>query len=162
MKHVKEELDKFRKRVIQQAKSNLTKQRKNASKKLYNGIKSNLEVYQSDNFLLEFDLGNYGEFVDKGVSGNKKKYNTPFKFTTKQPPSSVILPWIKQRNIKGRDKNGRFIKQKSLAFLIARSIKQNGLKPSLYFTKPFNNEFKKLSDYVVESVGLDNTLKKYE
>jgi hypothetical protein len=78
------------------------------------------------------------------------------------------LPWIKQRNIKGRDKNGRFIKQKSLAFLIARSIKQNGLKPSLYFTKPFNNEFKKLSDDLVESFGLDidefldYTLNKYE
>lgn len=168
LEHIKEELDKFRKRIITEARKNLTRQKKKASGNLYKNLSSDLEVYRTGNFMLEFDLSTYGEFVDKGVSGTKKKYNTPFSYKTKQPPSSVIEKWIKQRGLKGRGKNGRFIKHKSLAFLIARSIKQKGLKPSLFFTRPFQNEYKKLSDDLVEAFGLDideflkYTLNKYE
>lgn len=166
--NVKSILDKFRKRVITEARKNLTRQKKKASGRLYKDLSSDVEVYRSGNFALSFDITEYGEFVDKGVSGTERKYNTPFKFTNKQPPTRVILPWLKQKGIKGRGKNGRFIKQNTLAFLIARSIKKKGLKPSLFFTKPFENEYKKLSDDLVEAFGLDvdeflkYTLNKYE
>lgn len=166
--HLKEELDKFRKRIMTEARKNLTRQKKKASGSLYKNLDSELEVYKSNNFMLSFELGSYGEFVDKGVSGTKKKYSTPFSFKSKQPPSRPLEKWIKQRSLKGRAKNGRFISHKSLAFLIARSIKHRGLKPSLYFTRPFQNEFKKLSDDLVEAFGLDideflkYTLNKYE
>ena len=179
MQHVKDELNVFRKRVIQQAKSNLTKMGKNSSKKLYNDISSDLEVYQSGNFLLEFDLGKYGSFVDEGVKGaapsrvkggKQKAPNSRFKFkaSKRSIPSGELLSWIKNKGMKGRDKKGRFITHKSLAYLIARSVHAQGLKPSLFFTKPFNNEFSKLSDDLVEAFGLDideflqYTLNKYE
>ena len=71
------------------------------------------------------------------------------------PPSKVFEQWVKNKGIKGRDKKGRFITTKSLTFLIARGIFNNGIKPSLFFTKPFENEYKKLSNDLVEAFGLD-------
>jgi hypothetical protein len=152
---VQKELELFKKRVIQQAKSNLTKMGKNASGNLHKNLKGEVTVFSTGNFALEFDLGKYGEFQDKGVSGKIKKYDTPFSYKSKMPPSRVFEKWIKQKGIKGRDKKGRFITDKSLTFLIARSIFNKGIKPSLFFTKPFENEYKKLSNDLVEAFGLD-------
>lgn len=152
---VQKELELFKKRVIQQAKSNLTKMGKNSSGALHKGLKGDVTVFSTGNFALEFDLGKYGEFQDKGVSGKKKKYNTPFSYKSKMPPSKVFEQWVKNKGIKGRDKKGRFITTKSLTFLIARGIFNNGIKPSLFFTKPFENEYKKLSGDLVEAFGLD-------
>lgn len=152
---VQKELELFKKRVIQQAKSNLTKMGKNSTGALHKGLKGDVTVFKTGNFALEFDLGKYGEFQDKGVSGKKKKYNTPFSYKSKMPPSKVFEQWVKNKGIKGRDKKGRFITTKSLTFLIARGIFNNGIKPSLFFTKPFENEYKKLSDELVTAFGLD-------
>ena len=44
---------------------------------------------------------------------------------------------------------------KSMSFLIQRSIFEKGIKPSLFFTKPFEQGFKKLPDEVLEAYGLD-------
>lgn len=152
---VQKELELFKKRVIQQAKSNLTKMGKNSTGALHKGLKGDVTVFRTGNFALEFDLGKYGEFQDKGVSGKKKKYDTPFSYKSKMPPSKVFEQWVKNKGIKGRDKKGRFITTKSLTFLIARGIFNNGIKPSLFFTKPFENEYKKLSDELVTAFGLD-------
>ena len=152
---VQKELELFKKRVIQQAKSNLTKMGKNSTGALHKGLKGDVTVFRTGNFALEFDLGKYGEFQDKGVSGKKKKYNTPFSYKSKMPPSKVFEQWVKNKGIKVRDKKGRFITTKSLTFLIARGIFNNGIKPSLFFTKPFENEYKKLSSDLVTAFGLD-------
>ena len=48
----------------------------------------------------------------------------------KPPPLSAILPWIKQKGIVGRDKKGKFITNRSLAFIISRGISKNGIKPT--------------------------------
>ena len=152
---VQKELELFKKRVIQQAKSNLTKMGKNSTGALHKGLKGDVTVFSTGNFALEFDLGKYGEFQDKGVSGKKKKYDTPFSYKNKMPPSKVFEQWVKNKGIKGRDKKGRFITTKSLTFLIARGIFNNGIKPSLFFTKPFENEYKKLSEDLVTAFGLD-------
>jgi hypothetical protein len=45
--------------------------------------------------------------------------------------------------------------RKSLQFAIAKSIYKKGFKPSLFFTKPFENEYKKLSNDLIEAYGLD-------
>lgn len=167
MQDVKKVLTKFRDLVIKDAKKELVRQGKKSSGNLYNTIDGEVEVYKNS-FRMYFELGDYGEFVDKGVSGTKKKYKTPFKFTNKMPPPKEIEKWVKKKGLKGRNKKGRFITHKSLSFLIARSIKQKGMKPSLYFTKPFNKHFKKLSSDIVEAFGLEiddflkYTLKKYE
>jgi hypothetical protein len=42
-----------------------------------------------------------------------------------------------------------------LQFLIARGIFKKGIKPSLFFTKPFEDAFRSLPDDLVEKYGLD-------
>jgi hypothetical protein len=167
LSNVEDELNAFRKHVITEARKSLTRNKKNASKTLYNDMSSFLKV-SKNSFELGFEMPIYGQFQDQGVSGKKKKYDTPFSYKSKQPPSDVFEAWIKRKGIKGRDKRGRFITNKSLSYLIARSVFNNGIKPSLFFTRPFELAYKRLGDDVIEAFGLDideflkYTLKKYD
>lgn len=154
LEHLKDELNTFRKRVIQQAKSNLTKTGKNASKRLYNSLDSDLKG-SANSFELNFTMADYGEFVDKGVSGIKQKYNTPYSYKSKMPPPSKLDKWIVRRGLAPRDKSGKLLSRKTLQFVIAQSIYRKGFKPSLFFTKPFENEYKKLSTDLINAYGLD-------
>ena len=164
MLEVKRALEKFARNVVKFSRSNLTKKNKNVSKELYNSIGYDLRVHPKS-FSLTFEMEEYGAYQDKGVSGVKKKYNTPFSYKSKMPPEKPILDWINKRRLRLRNKEtGRFTKggQKSLAFVIRRSIYNKGIKPSLFFTKPFEASFKHLPDELVEAYGLtiDNILTK--
>jgi hypothetical protein len=101
-------------------------------------------------------MEDYGIFQDKGVSGIKKKYNTPYSYTNKMPPPSKMDKWIVRKGLKGiRGKDGKFISRKSLQFMIARSIYNNGIKPSLFFTKPFKKAFTNLDKDIIKAYQLD-------
>jgi len=152
--NVKDELNRFAKYVISQSRANLTRGKKNSSKDLYNSLDSEVKV-SKNSFELSFLMEDYGFFQDKGVSGVKKKYNTPYSYTSKMPPPSKMDKWIVKKGIAPRDKDGKFISRKSLQFMIARSIYNNGIKPSLFFTKPFEKAFKGLSKDLIEAYKLD-------
>lgn len=155
LKNVQQELNRFAKYVIQQSRTNLTKGKKNSSKKLYNSLDYDLNV-SPNSFSMSFLMEDYGIFQDKGVSGIKKKYNTPFSYKDKMPPPSKMDKWIVRKGLKGvRGKDGKFISRKSLQFMIARSIYNNGIKPSLFFTKPFEKAFKRLDKDIIEAYKLD-------
>jgi hypothetical protein len=127
-------------------------------------------IRKGGSITVRFKMSSYGAFVDKGVSGTDKKRSfkdykgktkpSPFKYTTKQPPSGIIEKWIKRKGLKGRDKKGRFITHKSLSFLIARSIKKKGIKGISFFQKPlmlgmkqFSSKFgKAIADDIVNSL----------
>jgi|TARA_R100000458_G_scaffold20977_1_gene18763 hypothetical protein len=136
-------LNSFAKYVIQQSRSNLTKKNKNVSKKLYNSLDYKI-LSDSSGFILQFLMEEYGAYQDQGVSGTKKKYKTPFKYTTKRPPSSAFDKWTVRKGIAPREEGGRFTKRKGLNFIIAKSIFEQGIRPSLFFTKPFEKRFKTL------------------
>jgi hypothetical protein len=114
---------------------------------------------------VRFKMAAYGKYVDKGVSGNKVKRSfqdykgktekSPFKYTTKQPPSGIIEKWIKKKGLKGRDKKGRFITHKSLSFLIARSIKKKGIQGISFFQKPLMLGMKQFSDKFGAAIKAD-------
>ena len=154
LSNVKDELNRFSKYVISQSRANLTRQKKNSSKELYNSLDSEVKV-SANSFSLSFLMAEYGVYQDKGVSGVKKKYNTKYAYTTKMPPPSKMDKWIVKKGIAPRDKDGKFISRKSLQFMIARSIFNNGIKPSLFFTKPFEKAFKGLNKDLVEAYKLD-------
>jgi hypothetical protein len=155
LKNVQQELNRFAKYVIQQSKANLTRGKKNSSKTLYNSLDYDINV-SPNSFSLSFLMEDYGVFQDKGVSGIKKKYNTPYSYTNKMPPPSKMDKWIVRKGLKGvRGKDGKFISRKSLQFMIARSIYNNGIKPSLFFTKPFKKAFTNLDKDIIKAYQLD-------
>jgi len=137
-------LNRFGKQVVNRAKGNLQKAK---------GGGTNLEkslsfkvITSAEGFSVQFYMDSYGTFVDKGVSGTKVKrsfkdykgrtISSPYKYTTKQPPSRVLDKWIVKKGIAPRDEKGRFMSRKSISFLIARSIKRKGIQGISFFQKP--------------------------
>ena len=158
---VQEVIDKFRKYVVQQSRSNLTKQKKNASKSLYNSVKGISKV-NPNSISLYFEMEEHGIYQDKGVKGktsSTKAPNSPFKFGSgtgkKGGLTNGIQKWVKQKRFQFRDEQGRFMSYNSTAFLITRSIYNKGLKPSMFFTKPFDKAFANLPKELVEAYGID-------
>ena len=157
--YLRDELNKFAKYVIQQSRSNLSKGKKNVSKELYNSL--GYEISQSGSTMsLGFDMVDYGKFQDRGVSGTEKKYNTPYKYTNKMPPAKAFDKWTIRKGIAPRGKGGKFEKRKGLNYAIAKSIYKKGIRPSMFFTKPFAAAFKRLPDELVEaySVGIEKQI----
>jgi len=155
-KQTQDSLNKFAKYVIQQSRSNLSKQKKNVSSDLYGSLGYDLNV-SPNSFSLEFYMLPYGEFIDKGVSGTKKRYNTIYEYTNKKPPMEPLMQWAKSRNIRLRDEKGKFKKgnYRTIGFILQKSIYEKGIKPSLFFTKPFEKAFDNLPTELIEKFGLD-------
>ena len=151
--NIQELLNDFRDNVIREAKSNLSSQ--NTSGKLRDSLKS--YVKESKNSVqISFEMEDYGFYQDRGVQGKKSgKSLDGYKYTNKMPPPKAFDKWTVRKGIAPRDKQGKFIKRNSLNFLIARSIFEKGIKPTLFFTKPFEKYFKRLPDELVEKYGLD-------
>ena len=148
----KKSLEAFRRQVIKQARQNA--QKHSASGDLAKSLTSRLNV-SKNSFSLEFLMNEYGNYQDKGVSGKNRKYNTPYSYTNKMPPPKAFDKWVIRKGIAPRDEGGKFLSRKSLTYLIARSIFKKGIKPTLFFTKPFEKEFKKLPEALLLSYGLD-------
>jgi hypothetical protein len=147
-------LEKFRDLVVAEAKANLQRMGKNSSGKLSNSIKG--EVKEMPNSIgIYFEMDPYGNFQDKGVSGTERKFDTPYSYTTKMPPPSKLDKWIVKRGIAPRNVTGQFQSRKGIQFAIARSIFKYGIKPSLFFTKPFEAAYKTLPDTLIDKYGLD-------
>ena len=156
-------IKKFRDYVIQQSRSNLTKGGKNVSKDLYNSLKG--EIVTDNGFtIVGFKMDDYGAFQDQGVKGKTsslKAPNSPFKFGSgtgaKGGLTQGIDKWVRARGFQFRDKkSGKFLSYQSTAYLITRSIFHKGIKPSLFFTKPFEAGYKKYIDVdLVKAFGAD-------
>ena len=173
-KNIERYFESFGKYVVKQARTNLTKGKKNVNKDLYNSISFKID-FKNGIYSLKFYMLDYGKFVDKGVSGNKKiqeyktwdsrKIESPFKYKSKQPPSGILEKWISARGLKGRDKKtGRFITHKSLAFLIARKIKRDGIKGISFFQRPLGLAMDSFGKDVLSAIKEDiiNNLTKVE
>jgi hypothetical protein len=161
---VEDELNKFGKYVVQQAKSNLTKGKKKDKGDLYNGVTYNVQVNKKST-VLSFDFGkgnDYWEFVDKGVKGvssSQKAPNSPFKFGTgtgkKGGLTSGIKGWVKRKRFQFQDKETkRFLSYESTAFLVMRSIWHKGIATTNFFTKPFEQAFNRVQEDVYAAYAL--------
>jgi hypothetical protein len=116
---------------------------------------------EANGFSTKFYMDDYGTFLDKGVSGNKKKQSykntkgktvsSPYAYTTKGPPIDILSKWIKKKGIKGhgikkgRSKDtGQYIS--GFAYLISRKIKRDGIKSLSFFQKPLGLWYDRLQD----------------
>ena len=177
--NIERRLNSFAKQVVKDSRDILQKEKGSTSL----GESIRFKVTQEANgFSTKFYMADYGEYLDKGVSGNKvkqsytnydgKKVKSPGKgYTTKHPPTGIIEKWIKRKGLKGRDMGstyinskgrrikrpatGRFITNKSFAFAIAKSIQKKGIKGLSFFQKPLGLEFKKLEKDFLKILTLD-------
>jgi len=153
-------LERFQRHVVSQSKRNLTSKNKNVSKNLYNSIKG--DVKESANSIqILFTMLDYGFYQDRGVKGVKSGRSlSGFKFGTGTGQTGGltegIFKWVKARKIQFKDrKTGRFLSSQQTASLITRSIWNKGIKPTEFFSKPFDQAFKNLPNEVVKSYGLE-------
>ena len=172
---VQKELEKFRNYVIAEARKNLSNDKKNDTKGLYNSLKGNVKA-MPNSFYMDFEMNDYGKFQDKGVKGKdpskvsknarikgQQAPNSPYKFGSGSAAGqwgmfvSNIQKWAQKRNIRLRDDKGKYKKggYSTISQIIAGNIYNRGIKPSLFFTTPFETAFKRLPDELVEKFGLD-------
>ena len=166
-KETKKALERFGKHVVSRARANLTRGKKNVSKELYDSIEYDLKIHPNS-FSLSIIMEEYGMYQDAGVrganpssvkNGRQKAPLSKFTFKNKKPPLKPLIEWAKFRGIRLRDKKGRFAKgnYKTIGFILQNRIYAQGMKPSMFFTKPFAAAFKNLPDEVVEAFALDLT-----
>ncbi len=145
-KRLHKELHKFGKYVIQQSRSRLTRNGHNKSKDLYSSLSYKSKAHKNS-FSLSFYMMDYGEYQDRGVHGAKSSYievkDSPFSYKSggKKPPASVFETWGKEHNVS--------------PFAVANSVWSKGLKPTMFFTTPFERAFERLPDDIIEKFGLD-------
>lgn len=156
-------LDSFGKQVVKDANGILSSQKGNTA--LSKSIRFKVEK-DSQGFTTKFYMLDYGTFVDKGVSGNKIKRgyintegfaaSTPYSYKSKQPPANILAKWVAKKGLKGRDKKtGRYISNMSLAFLIARKIKRDGIQGISFFQKPLGIRYGELKTELLNVLKLD-------
>lgn len=155
-------LDRFVKHVTSRAKANLTNGDRNVSKRLYNSIKGEVTI-NSERTTVKFFMEKYGDFQDQGVKGKNssaKAPNSPFKFGSGRGKegglTQSIQKWVEARRFQFKDrKSGKFMSYRATAFLITRSIYSKGLKPTLFFTKPYQAALKNLPQELAKEYGLE-------
>ena len=166
LKNTIQAMQKLGGKVVKEGRGILKKKKKTTSPNtLFNDF-DYLVTAKKDSVTLEFEFGgaeDYWQFVDEGVrgaggykgKGKMRGQGSPFKFSNKMPPRGVIDRWIVSKPLKAARKDGKFIKRKSLAFLIQRAIYQRGLTRTQFFSKPFTTELKKQTDAIAEAFGED-------
>jgi len=167
-KAIENYLNSFGKQVVKESQELLQKQKGSTS--LGESIRFTV-TKEEGGFSTKFYMDDYGQFLDKGVSGNKtkqsyinydgQKKSSPGKgYTTKGPPIDILSKWIKRKGIKpkglgrGRSKNtGQFIS--GFAYLISKKIKREGIKSLSFFQKPFGLNYKELEKDFLKILTVD-------
>ena len=166
-------LNSFGKQIVNRAKGNLKKAGKGG--KLEDSISFKI-VEDKEGFTVQFFMSSYGQYVDKGVSGTKQKrtfknykdkvIKSPYAYKNSkghsQPPSSALDKWVVKKGIAPRDAKGRFIKRKTLTFLVARKIGRYGIQGISFFQKPLSLALDNFGKDLLGNIKEDilNTLKK--
>ncbi len=161
----------YAKEVIEATQKNLDAEKKQSTGNLQSSF-SLKSIGSGKKFAIEILAADYLKFVDQGVQGSDpaKSINTtsPFRYKNKMPPPKVIEKWILQNNVKARATDvrrygarggerriGGNISNRTLSFLIARSIKTRGLKKTGVWSKAWDATFKDFNEQVAKAVGSD-------
>jgi len=163
LKETKETLNKFGKYVIQQIRSGLTKNKNkkgktsNYTKELYNSLEYKPFVV-GNTIGVKFYMDEYGKFQDQGVKGVKGgtslsgyAYKKSSNLIGVEYHTGTLAKWAKFKRYQARDKKGRFVDYETTGFALANIIKNYGIKPSLFFTKPFEKAFENLPEELQEA-----------
>jgi hypothetical protein len=118
--------------------------------------------------IIQVFVNDYYKFVDKGVRGagaNSINNTSPYKFRKKMPPIEPIRKWIARNGIRARatdvkkygavGRENRQPQDKSLAYIIARSIKSKGLERTGFWTDSIEQTFKDFDVKMSQALGID-------
>jgi len=95
-----------------------------------------------DNLVITIEALEYFAYLDQGVSGTDRKFDTPFSYKSKMPPASAFKSY--SNTLGGQ-------------FAIAKSIQQKGIKPRNFFISKLGDDTDGLAGAVVDDF-FDETL----
>ena len=143
-------LERYKRYVVQQSKSNLTRKGKKASGSLYGSIRGYVSKRMNRSLQgkftggstmpsLTFEMNEYGKYIDEGVRGSKSSpvgtRKSPYKYGKGADkvtvPLGAIRKWCRAKGIDPK-----------AAYPIAKSVYENGQERTEFFTKPFEKRFK--------------------
>jgi len=79
-----------------------------------------VQVQQKNDYtVIQVLMEEYGQWVQSGRMAGKGFV-----------PVGSLMRWIKQRGLKGRDKKGRYMTDKSFAYAIQKNINKFGIRPA--------------------------------
>jgi hypothetical protein len=114
-------------------KKKIKQSKKIASGFLYNSIAYSVIEDGKGGFQLEIQYADYWKYVNDGREA--KGEERPISAENGAVPIPALKKWIGIKKIKGRDKEGKFISNTSLAFAIRASIWRYGIKPANFFDR---------------------------
>lgn len=141
--NVKKAMEKYGEELIVE----LAVQLKAADKKATGDLIKSLDyelIEALDTIVVNIKSLNYLDYVDKGRRPGS------------QPPQEAILMWVNKKPLpRWRDKKGRFISKASQAFVIARAIGRDGIKPTNVIKKSINKVKRIQAKLITEAAGAD-------
>ena len=159
-------------RFLNKAADNLNKTQSVTTGNLLDSLDFNIESTRSG-YIINFTALDYYKFVDKGVRGagsSRKNSTSPYKFKFITPSKShvtAIEKWIIRnrltataKDVRKYGRTGRERKaidptkgRKTLAFIIAKSIKRDGLYETGFWSDAFTDTFKDFGAQMSAALG---------
>lgn len=98
--------------------------------------------------VITVNLPEYWKFIEEGVKGTKNVRNntgsSAYRYSDKQPPISAIRQFMRSRAVVPRSgfgkQNNKEQQLNSLAFVIARKIKEDGLEAFPFYSRAVTQE----------------------
>lgn len=160
-------LEKYATSIIQQLKEKLISYNKDASGRLLASIRfENIKLEDNSSYNLKIIMEDYWINVNDGRAKGKK-----------QPPTSVIKEWIQDRGIKapkamldrvgkvrirGKKKGIKITKDdvyNQFAYIISKSIKKKGIKPTNFFQEVITEQLiKNIENEIAEEIKQNITI----
>ena len=135
---------------------------------LKNGLRGKVNSDMTLSFYVVGSAKKYANVIEHGQKGTKDMptddpYYMPSKnaTTAKMPPSKMIFKWMEKKNLKYRDKDGKFIskpsksKREGIAYAIAKAIQERGRVGLHYFEHAYTDVLSKRGPDILNSVGED-------
>lgn len=146
-------LDEFGKQFIDAYRSGLDEKDANASMGLYNSL--NFEIKLGEQSIsLDILLNDYWKYLEYGCKGEESSYPEAY-YPVHFPPTSAIEEWIRIKPVIPDQRNGKLPTQKQLAFLIARSIYNQGIEPRFIFRDAGESVWEQLKDALEDAITKD-------
>jgi hypothetical protein len=159
-------LNDFAKKVVSNARRNLTSKKKNVTRKLHKSIRYEIQM-KDGKMSVVFRMEDYGQYQDLGVKGadpskikkgKQKAPDSPFHFGSGKGKGSLrkaLDKWIVKRGIAPRGAGGKFMSREGIKYAMSRSIYFQGIKPSYFFRDAVESAYGKFPNEIVEYVSRD-------